>query len=286
MTTAIQNVVHANNTDAEWRTWAGGLSAMLAAVGLVQTADTGQANWTTSTKPASPNTDAAYEVWRFNDASQSGAPIFIRVDYGAGAVATYPRVKFTVGQGSSGSGTITGSTQVKTVAANGILGTTSVTGVSLSGGQLSLSLWESGGGTYRPGILHVGRFLDVAGAGSARGYTFLSAQNSTATSLHTYRITTGTWSIVSTIPIYWPWGSVSSVKYGTGIYVAPWLIPSGENVHGSMERTTGLVLAGTVDFPIGTTYPMTRWDAVSHTYRATGVNDPSAAGCYFGILWE
>jgi hypothetical protein len=44
-----------------------GIAAQIAAMGLVQTSDTGQINWVTVARPAL-NTIAGYEIWRFNDA--------------------------------------------------------------------------------------------------------------------------------------------------------------------------------------------------------------------------
>lgn len=84
------------------------MSAGLAAIGLVKTADTGQVNWTTVLKPAASNTQAGYEVWRFNDALQATAPLFLRIGYGSGASnANWPSIWVSVGKGSDGAGTIT-----------------------------------------------------------------------------------------------------------------------------------------------------------------------------------
>lgn len=80
----------------------------MAAAGLTQTADTGQVNWVTVTRPG-VSTNGGFEIWRFNDTAHATAPIFIRIDYGTGTAATRPRLQLTVGTGSNGSGTITGS---------------------------------------------------------------------------------------------------------------------------------------------------------------------------------
>jgi hypothetical protein len=96
-----------HDSDAVFREWGSDLAAKMAAVGLVQTADTGQINWTTVVR-AGANADAGYEIWRFNDSLQGTAPIFFRVNYGTGASTTTPRTQIIVGTGSNGSGTITG----------------------------------------------------------------------------------------------------------------------------------------------------------------------------------
>lgn len=107
MTTQSWNTVITHTNDAQFRAWGSELSAKLLALGLVQTADTGQINWVTVTRPGT-NTAAGYEIWRFNDSLQGSAPIFFKLEYGTGNAANTPAVWLTVGTGSNGSGTITG----------------------------------------------------------------------------------------------------------------------------------------------------------------------------------
>lgn len=97
-------------TDAKFRTWGSAVSAAIVASGLTVTADTGQINWTTVTRPTGATTKAGYEIYRFNDTLQSTYPIFIRIDYGSGANASgqNPDTWLTVGTGSDGAGNITG----------------------------------------------------------------------------------------------------------------------------------------------------------------------------------
>jgi len=93
-----------HNSDANFRAWGSDLSTSLGQVGLVQTADTGQINWTTVARPAT-NTYAGYEIWRFADSS-----IFMKWEYGTGSSATSSAIRLQVGTGSNGSGTLTGTT--------------------------------------------------------------------------------------------------------------------------------------------------------------------------------
>lgn len=108
MTTASWSAVLNHRTDAEFRAWGRDYSDHLAAVGLVRTADTGQINWDTVLRPGAINTAAGYEIWRFADALQATAPIFIKIEYGTFNVLDRPAIWITVGKGSDGSGTITG----------------------------------------------------------------------------------------------------------------------------------------------------------------------------------
>lgn len=96
-----------HDSDATFREWGAELATKLDAAGLVQTSDTGQINWTTVTRPGT-STAAGYEIRRFNDSLQATAPIFLRVEYGTGSSATAPRIRVTVGTGTNGAGTLTG----------------------------------------------------------------------------------------------------------------------------------------------------------------------------------
>lgn len=107
MTTQSWSSKVRHDSDAEFRLWGAELKAKLAAVGLTQTADTGQIDWTTVVR-AGTNADAGYEVWRFNDAAHSTAPIFFRLYYGTGSGTTTPRIRIQVGTGSDGAGNLTG----------------------------------------------------------------------------------------------------------------------------------------------------------------------------------
>lgn len=94
--------------DADFRAWGSGIAAQLAAIGLVRTADTGQINWSTVTKPAAINTAAGYEIWRFDDALQATKPVFIKIEYGVGGAVDRPSFWFTFGTQTNGAGTLGG----------------------------------------------------------------------------------------------------------------------------------------------------------------------------------
>jgi hypothetical protein len=108
MTTATWSTTNSCTTDAEFRALVAELQAKWAAVGLVQASDTGQINSSTATRPASTNTTAGYEVWKFNDTLQATAPVYIKIEYGVGATTSIFSLWITVGTGSNGSGTLTG----------------------------------------------------------------------------------------------------------------------------------------------------------------------------------
>ena len=97
-----------NSSDANFRAWGSYISAQMAAVGLVQTSDTGQINWATVTTPAGINTYQGYEIWRFADALQATAPVYYKIQYGEGSAVDGPGVRVQFGSGSDGAGNLTG----------------------------------------------------------------------------------------------------------------------------------------------------------------------------------
>ena len=100
-----------HTSDAGFRTWGAEFHAALLSVGLTLTSDTGQINWTTVTR-STIGLSSGYEIWRFNDSLQATSPIFIKFEFGT-ATGNYPFMYITIGNGSNGSGTLTGLTSSK-----------------------------------------------------------------------------------------------------------------------------------------------------------------------------
>jgi hypothetical protein len=109
--TAIATTIRLSNaSNALIKAWGSAISQALSSIGLVQTADTGQINWTTTTVTATSSAQTfGYEIWRFNDTLQATRPIFIKVIYGTtNNGTTYPRFALFVGTGTDGAGNLTG----------------------------------------------------------------------------------------------------------------------------------------------------------------------------------
>ncbi len=95
------------STTAGFRLWGAAISAAIAAVGWVQTADTGQVNWATVTVPGQGVT-TVYEIWKAADALQATDPIFLKLIYMIStSVPVGPRIQLIAGTNSDGAGTIT-----------------------------------------------------------------------------------------------------------------------------------------------------------------------------------
>lgn len=99
-------------TDASFRVWGSAIANAIANCGWVKTTDANQINWATVTTNATANVAQGYEVWHMNDtganANQASNPVFMKVEYGTGAVANNPTLWVTVGTGCNTSGGLTG----------------------------------------------------------------------------------------------------------------------------------------------------------------------------------
>lgn len=109
MTTQSWSTVIDHTGDAGFRAWVAEFIAKLIAAGLVQTADTGQINTATVTRPGT-STDGGYAIFRMNDTQQGTAPVFLRFNFGTNTSANAPRIQLQTGTSSNGSGTLGGTT--------------------------------------------------------------------------------------------------------------------------------------------------------------------------------
>jgi hypothetical protein len=105
---ATTTLTHTNATDAAFRLWGAAIGVKLAAAGWIQTADTGQINWTTVLAPLGATTVVGYEIWRMDDALQATAPVYLKLEYGSGSAAANPAIWITIGSGSTGTGVLSG----------------------------------------------------------------------------------------------------------------------------------------------------------------------------------
>lgn len=97
-----------SDSDAAYREILALIENNMAACGLVRTSDTGQINVATAVRVT--NTVIGYSVWRFDDALQSVAPIFIKLSHRIGSSINNVTCVWEVGTGSNGAGSLTGTT--------------------------------------------------------------------------------------------------------------------------------------------------------------------------------
>lgn len=160
--------------DADFRAWGLELSTKFQAAGLVQTADTGQINWTTVTKPGASTTVAGYEVYKLNDSLDGSAPIRILIEYGTANSATQQGIWFTVGAATDGAGVITGTKSTRVIVPENAI-TTSGAGTypsycCVTEGFFGLAWkWQNANSRFIT-IVTVGRTTDNTGAITADGF--------------------------------------------------------------------------------------------------------------------
>lgn len=97
-----------HTTDAGYRVWAAAVLSALDTVNpaiLTRTADTGQMNTATITRPAA-NITTDYAIYKFDDGLS--VPLYFKLALGTGNKANAPGMRFTLGKGSDGAGNITG----------------------------------------------------------------------------------------------------------------------------------------------------------------------------------
>lgn len=144
MTTSTSSLTFDFTSNANFRSWGSSISSSLVTCGLVLTSDTGQINWTTVTIPgtSASTTSFGYEIYRFSDTLQSTKPVFIKLEYGASSYSTsggsnywaWPVLWVTVGTGTNGAGTLTGTVSTRTA-----FGGTQVTSSGTNGSQTTFA---------------------------------------------------------------------------------------------------------------------------------------------------
>jgi hypothetical protein len=115
MTTVAMSTAPDNTSATTFRAWGSAISAALAAIGWVKITTGTSINWASVTQPTVANSSKGYEVWRMNDALQSTAPVFMKIEYGSGEAAAYPAVWITYGTAQNGSGTLTGQVSTRKI---------------------------------------------------------------------------------------------------------------------------------------------------------------------------
>lgn len=248
MTTTTFSCAPDNTSDATFRSWVSSLITALTTVGLVQTADTGQINPATVTRPTTASTAAGYAIFRFADTAQSSKPIFLKVEFGTGVNATVassaPALWLTVGKSTNGAGVVAADLLPRrmfgsTAAAVG--SATALAGVASAGeGWCALIPWHGFSGTNIPlGWFIIERSAD--GNGVAITLPVTSNGSGVLASTNT----------PSTLPVLWV------VNYTTGAVnwgQIPVTVPYSVN---------GATLGGSTALAAGSVGPVFPWVALA-----------------------
>lgn len=290
MTTNTYTTLVAHTTDAEFRAWGSALAASLATAGLVQTADTGQINWATVTRTASTNVAQGYEIYRFNDALQGTYPLFLKIEYGTGGSTTGPGMWLTVGTGTNGAGTLTGtaSTRVTLHGNNAPASTVTAypTYVCVKNGYVGVIL-KAGGLSSTPNAIcffAVARTVDDTGAETGDGYTVFR-RNTTQMGAQSVSVSNAT--------------SFTESTFYSVVHMAPTssLVGSDKQVYKCytiQPRVRPVLQMATViatEYPSATSFTATLVGATARTYLSGGTGltnagaNNSASYCH-AMLWE
>lgn len=287
MTTATSSTRLRHDSDATFREWGLEFSTFLSTIGLVQTADTGQINWASVTRPGT-NTNAGYEIWRFNDALQATAPIYIRFDYGTHSNANAPRIQLTVGVGTNGAGVITAAGSWTTDSLNG--SSASTTDVARNsyfcydGGTLGF-FWKAGV-TARAGLC-ITRTVDASGAYTGVGAMIVEcASNLLRTACMDFSagtITTKRTTAASAQLCHWPQSP------STSLVGSDWQVACPYGVYSRFLPHIGFVGCLPSEFTAAVTFTATMVGSTPHTYLAAPDDDThldSNGSLKMAIIWE
>jgi hypothetical protein len=247
MTTSTWALNTLNTSDAAFRAWGSGISTALAAIGMVQTADTGQINLATVTLPAA-GVYGGYEIWRFNDTLQSTKPLFFKLEYGTGATATRHQVRITLGKGSNGSGALTGAFTGATPSCMAqINGTSTVRNWYASSGDGSMCAIIAAPvfASFQFGFV-ISRSCDAAGVPTGTAVAVTVGDASTTVANYTFNYTSAAVSPVLAIGTYFYIGATGGVASGGAAPVFPMVVTDG---FGTFWQPRAVLTALAADVP-------------------------------------
>lgn len=264
MATYTVNLVCDNSTLANFKAWGQGINTALSTLGWVQTADTGQVNW--STVSSVPSNAYVYEIWHSTDPLEGTLPMFLRIDYGYSS--TLVGLKFTAGTGSNGAGTITNATvtQLAPGSAQSNRGATLLPCYfSNNVGGLVGYLWQSN--SLASGVVfNIERSRDTSGNPTAEYFTLASVVDAAVVAGQQCVLPAAVGNADSVITGLG--GPSSQTGSGTGFYggtVAAYpVFPMGIGKIGN--PMLNLLICASVDVVAGATVTVTSMYGSSHVY--------------------
>lgn len=275
MTTSSTNTRIRHDSDANFREWAQEFHDMLAAIGAVQTADTGQINLTTVVR-AGTNADAGYELWYVNDSLHGTAPIYFKIYYGTGAGTSRARLRIEVGTGSNGTGTLTGGdAAVKTISYSSATDLTTDTTYQSYACMARGALWIA----FKCGRIasefalmgfFIGRGCDATGAADDIFNMSIYHNNGTGSATFAvmqrqYRPTAAWVSVASNYPaFFWPAADAASTADEDGN--VQFMIPFIAAIR--PRPLNNILICWDADVSFGSTYSLTGVGSTAFTYIA------------------
>jgi hypothetical protein len=124
-----------NTTDASFRAWSLGIHGAILGCGWITSSDLNQINLATAAHPTASSHFVGFNVYQMNDTLQSTAPVYMKVEYGAGNNQQLPQVAVTISNATDGNGSLIGAA----TAARKLCGGT----VAASAGMITGSYYQS-----------------------------------------------------------------------------------------------------------------------------------------------
>lgn len=283
-------VSHADTTG--FRAWGSELNTALAAIGLVQTSDTGQINWSTVNHPGGGSIAAGYEIWRFADST-----IYMKLEYGSSTSSTAPQMWITTGTGSNGSGTLTGQLSTRnTIGTNTTItnpGVTAYTSYLCHVSGYFGMIWKANGSSSSThlAMLAIGRTVDSNGSPTSTGFGVMRPNGTSAMQLQCVRTASTAVTLTSSAEFCVVPGAItSSVLQNGNLQAYMWWMNIPEIV--PWNWTCSVIRAELASF---NTFSVTLVGTTPRTFMTafqTGTNvntvTSNAANTAYGlaILWE
>lgn len=288
----VSNLVPNNNTDANFRLWINEIHNSLLAFGWLQTADTGQINFASVTRPTVAGTYQGYATYQMNDALQSACACFIRLDFGTGANTDAPSIKFQVCiGGTNGSGTLTGNVAAQITLQCDTVNTTSFAArTSGSSSSFRMAMWPQSTATQRGWFFALERDLSVNGVEQSTGISFAIANHAGGTNASfwsQFLETAGGTGPQDTTRLYAFIHADSTQSGGGNVGVGPVRTRLGV----FRNPMKGMILFARGDFGQDTTNPVSIYGS-THTYiMMRDVTSVQTYGTFNGdvgvaLLWE
>lgn len=295
MATDTRNIVFSNATDTTFRTWVIAWKAALSAIGLTQTADTGQIDTATVLTPSAVSQNRGVAVYTPNDGLTDYYLIF---GFGSGATgALQPQIYLTIAWATDGASNAIG-TQVSTQISDYLSTAASAVTTNIfsckTGSAIAFSINENGDGaaTVNRSFISIDRDRDQStGSAQTTGVSYwgggTSGIRTAGTNVVTVHqripVTGGVGAVViNNLPCIFPrttgtWGRGSNVGVGA---VIPW-------DSGMWPQTISLLVGSQTDFAIATTGNTVSLYGTSHSFRTTGSSGGGQnTGSRVLIPWE
>lgn len=294
MATRTTSLTQSNSTDANFRAWINEIHTSLTTYGWTQTADSGQVNYSTATRPTTTNVYPWYAVYAMGDSLQSTSAVYLRLDYGTGTNTDVPAIKYQVGiGGTDGAGTLTGNYQAQVTLAPDATGSAANVRTSGTSSSFQMAFWNVNS-SGRGWCVVIERERDSSGTELDTGVSVVS---------FVYNPGAGFFKHSQFIPrlpvntkIAWPEDTIwyalisaqSTQNAGGNIGMSPVRVTAGY----MKPPMLSLMIFARTDFTMETTFTVTIYGS-SHTYLALRPYSGGAlslntinADTGFAIRWE